>query len=180
MHLTAQQLATFKTNILANTATIPAGQPWSGGFVGTQIKNVPNNSDGNTAVAGWYNLTASPAFTLWKKLVSLESVGRALASTEVAGLTAVNLSRLQVMAQYAPAGFDPSRSDTRAAFDDVFSGAGGTLTRPALLALWKRLATNFEKLFATGTGTDAAPAISAFPDNTLVDAQDVNSALNLP
>lgn len=34
MELTPAQLATLKADILANTTTIPAGQPWSGAFVG--------------------------------------------------------------------------------------------------------------------------------------------------
>jgi hypothetical protein len=53
---------------------------------------------------------------------------------------------------------NPSIASNRAFFDDVFSGAGGTNTRAALLALWKRLATRGEKLYATGTGSDASPA----------------------
>jgi adenosylcobinamide amidohydrolase len=37
--------------------------------------------------------------------------------------------------------------------------AGGTATRAKLLILWKRLATHAEKALATGTGSDAVPAL---------------------
>jgi hypothetical protein len=69
---------------------------------------------------------------------------------------------LGVIAQINPDGINPSRTDQRAFFDDVFSAASGDSTRAALLALWKRLATRVEKLFATGTGSDASPATLTF------------------
>ncbi len=62
------------------------------------------------------------------------------------------------MAVYAGAGVNPSLADRRQCFDDIFSGAGGATTRANLLALWKRLATFAQKLFSTGTGSDAVPA----------------------
>lgn len=68
MSLSPAQLAVLKTDILANTATIPAGYPWTGGFAGVQVKDVPNNGDGNFAVAGWYSQVASPAYVVWRDL----------------------------------------------------------------------------------------------------------------
>lgn len=64
--MTPAQLATFRTAILAQTATIPAGQPWSGAFVGMAVKDIPNSGDGNAATAGWYNLAANPAYLAWR------------------------------------------------------------------------------------------------------------------
>lgn len=182
MHLSPAQLAALKAHILANTATIPAGHPWSGGFVGTQIKDVPNNPDGNLAVAGWYSLATSPAFVLWRKTVPLSEIAVKLNGTELAGLSSLNHTRLQTVITLvnAAGGSNPSVPDQRAFWDDIFSGAGGATTRASLLALWKRVANNAEKLFATGTGSDASPATSAFADGVPLDALDVNSALNLP
>ncbi len=172
MPLSPAQLSTLKTNITANTATVTyAGSP-------TQIKDVPNNGDGNAAVAAWYNLAASPSFTLWKKLVPITTVGEKFDAGELAGLTSLNTQRLQCLAAWLAMGVNPSLAGVRQFFDDVFSGAGGANTRAALLALWKRLATNFEKLFATGTGSDAVPAISAFADGTTLSAADVLNAMN--
>lgn len=71
MALTAAQLQTLKTNILANTAVIPAGL---GGFAGSQVKDVPNTGDGNDVVAKWYNLAASPAYLVWNPATPIKSI----------------------------------------------------------------------------------------------------------
>ena len=110
------------------------------------------------SMAMWFNAPTSPAIIVWKNSVTVSEVGRAMNSSEVAGLTTANTNRLQVMAAYSGGAFNPSITDVRAGFDSVFSGAGGTNTRAALLALYKRTATRFEDLFKTGTGTDASPA----------------------
>lgn len=176
--LSAQSLPALKADILVSTDTVQAGTVDCGGFVGVQVKNVPNSSDGNACVARVYNLTASPAFTVWKSSATLVQIGDAIVSTELAGLSSLNLQRLQAIASYGPNGINPSLTDRRAAFDDIFSGAGGALTRPRLLALWKRLATRVEKLYATGTGSDPSPATLVFEG--AISGATVNSALNLP
>jgi hypothetical protein len=140
--LTTQQLVTLKAHIDGDPA----------------LAAQPNNADGNTAIAAAMNLAASPAFTVWRTNVSLRDVGAAFNGSELAGLTTANQTRLQTIALYLTAGVNPSVASNRAFFDDVFSGAGGTNTRASLLVLWKRLATRAEKLYATGTGSDAVPA----------------------
>lgn len=137
---TAQQ-ATLKASILAD---------------GTLAAAVTAGDDMTVAAA--YNAAAAPAFVVWKSNVSIGQVGDKINATELAGLTTANVTRLQAIAQYAPNGVNPSLADRRQGFDDIFSGAGGTITRPALLALWKRTATRAEKALATGTGSDATPA----------------------
>jgi hypothetical protein len=141
-HLSPAQLQTLKTAINA----VPA---WAA---------LPQNSDTAYFIAGELNKTASPAFTVWKNSVTVAEVGKAFNSSEVGSRTTAETSRLQVMQQYSGGTFDPSRADTRAGFDAVFSAAGGVNTRAALLALYKRNATAFEKVYATGTGSDASPA----------------------
>jgi hypothetical protein len=145
MALTASQKTTLKNDIIAKSAPGgPLEQP------------VANNDD--VAIAQYYNTAATPSFTVWKSNVLIAEVGKKINGTELAGLTQANLTRLQTIAIFCAPGVNPSLPDHRAFFDDVFSGAGGTITRPALLALWKRLASNVEKLLATGTGTDPSPA----------------------
>ena len=141
-YLTTAQLVTLKNYI----NTVPA---WS---------VLPNNSDTAFFIADQLAQTFTPSFTIWKSSVTVAQVGEGMNSNEVGGLTTANSTRLQVMASYSGGAFDPSRADTRAGFDGIFSGAGGTLTRAALLVLYKRLANHLEKLFSTGTGTDASPA----------------------
>lgn len=152
MPLTSAQKTTLKNDIAANTATIG----------GVQIKDIPNNSDGNFIIAGWYSGQASPDFTVWKTNVSVSDIGKKFNGTELAGLTTANIERLTCIALYSSGGVNPSLADQRAFFDDVFSGAGGAVTRPALLALWKRFALRIEKLLSTGTGSDGSPATMGY------------------
>lgn len=162
MALSPAQLATLKTSIAADPV----------------LNAKPNNSDGAFDIAAAYNLAASPSFTVWKTKVLVAEVGDKFNGAELAGLTTANQSRLQTIAMYSAAGLNPSLADRRAAFDDIFSGAGGALTRANLLALWKRLATRGEKLYATGTGSDASPGTLVFEGQ--ITGQDVESARNLP
>jgi hypothetical protein len=146
MPLTSQQLATLRAAIDGDPA----------------LAAIPNNSDGAVEIAHAFNLAASPVFTVWKSNVPTRTVGEAFSASELAGLTSLNHTRLQTLAIYLTAGVNPSLASIRAFFDDIFSGAGGTNTRAALLALWKRTATRAEKLYATGTGSDASPATLTF------------------
>lgn len=146
--LSTPQIATLRANILADLALAS--------------KCVPSG-DGPFDIAVAYNLPkAAPTYTVWRTVVPAASVGDAMNSSEVAGLTTANTNRLMVMQAYSGGSFNASRTDTRSGFDSVFSGAGGVLTRANLLIVWKRLATRAEALFATGTGTDAVPGLLVF------------------
>ena len=146
MALTTAQAAALKADILLDPVLGP----------------LLNTSDNAFEIARLYNLPASPAFTVWKTRVSINDVGKAFSGAELAGLTTGNQTRLQTIAQYLAEGVNPSLLDNRVFFDDVFSGAGGTITRANLLTLWKRSASRVEKLFSTGTGSVAAPATLGF------------------
>lgn len=178
MPLTTAQLQTLKTDIIANTNVMPAGQP----FAGTQVKDITPGADGNIAVAWWYNQVAAPDWIAWKRLVALADIAKKLNGSELAGLTSLNHTRLQTVVTLinASGGLDASLPDMRQFFDDIFSGAGGATTRASLLALWKRQATNAQKLFSTGTGSDAQPATTAsnIGDAFILTATDVANARN--
>jgi hypothetical protein len=155
MALTSSQYTALKADIAANTNTV------SFGGADIQIRNLPNTGDANVEVAAWYNGAASPNYTVWKKLVSITEIGDKIDGGELAGLSSLNNTRLQTVVMLSQAGVNPSLEDRRQFFDDIFSGAGGVTTRANLLALWKRLATRAQKLFSTGTGSDASPATTA-------------------
>lgn len=140
--LTPAQQTTIKADILANP----------------DLNSQPNTADGAFEIARLYSLQAVPNFTVWRSMVSITDIGNAFNGPELSGLSTLNNTRLQTIAQYSPGGINPSLAQRRAFFDDVFSGAGGVLTRANLLALWKRLALRIEKLLATGVGSDASPA----------------------
>ena len=157
-HLTTAQYQAIKAAILADPA----------------LAAQPQNSDGAFNIAVELNKVASPAFVVWKNSVTSKEVGEAMNSTEVGGLTTANTNRLLVMQAYSGDVFNPSRADTRAGFDSIFSASGGTLTRPALLALYKRNATRFEKILAIGTGSDASPA--TMPVESPIDYSEIQIA----
>lgn len=185
MALALQQQQALKAHILANTATIPAGQPWTGSFAGTQVKDVPNNGDGNAAVAGWYNLIAAPDFTVWRDL-AMETVLDTITFASMTPADAVptspvdptaiavwqarslacqgkqfNLQNLTIGRTAAPM----KRASYRAAMQDCLTGLPAGASGALIAANWtgvrdaaKFLARNVEKLFATGTGSTASPA----------------------
>ena len=108
---------------------------------------------------------------------------------ESTGVTIANSTRLQVSFQVRPNGFAPSVQDDRALFGGLFSVSGAAGTRANLLAAWQRQAAYVEKLFATGTGTQAtgdlnsdgsltvgSPATLSFSGS--ITGQDVLNALN--
>lgn len=146
MALTTEQNAIMKADILADPA----------------LNANVNNEDGASAIAVVYNAQASPSFTVWRSAVSIAETGQQFNGTELAGMTTANNTRLQTIAMYLADGYNASFADVRQMFNDIWSGAGGTNTRVNLLALWKRLATRGEKLFASGAGSDATPATLTF------------------
>jgi hypothetical protein len=151
--LTQPQLVTLKNDILANP----------------DMNTKPMNADGHQAITDLYNLVNSPVFIVWRTNVNLTEIGDKINAAELAGLTTLNATRLQTIAMYSAGGINTSLADRRAFFDDVFSGAGGTITRPQLLALYKRNALRGERLYATGTGSDASPGTLVVEGNILRD-----------
>jgi hypothetical protein len=118
--------------------------------------------DGNlSGLADYYNAATSPAFIVWKTEVPKNEVGKTFVASALAAITAGNNDKLANFASWNET-VNPSRADQRQFFDDVFSVAAGASTRAALLVLWKRTASRIEKLFATGTGSDASPASVTF------------------
>lgn len=188
MGLSPAQLATLKTHISNNVNTIPAGMANAGIFVGVAINAIPNDSgDGNLAVASWYNLAASPYFWVWRTSVTK---GEYVNGTSVDGTTfswtgAGFITRSQGERDAWREMFNwtntvnPSLAQVRQAFTDIFSGA--TAPAPAnrthMATISRRTASNGEKLFATGTGSTASPAVMGFEGS--ISLQDVNSARNL-
>jgi len=158
MALTTAQLQTLKTAINGNPT-------WAA---------YPQTSDGYTDLAAALNKAAAPAFIVWRSSVSIRETGQAFNGTEWAGMTTANHTRLQTVAQYLADGYNASLADVRAMFNDIWSGAGGANTRTALLALWKRGATEAEKILASGTGSDATPATLGYEG--AISYQDVQAA----
>lgn len=157
--------------------TLAQKQTLKADIAASGLDSNPNTDAGNAVIVAAYNALASPAFVVWKTSVDLGTVGRTFNATELAGLTSLNTQRLQNLAAWLAQGINPSLATIRQFFDDIFSGAGGALTRAALLALWKRNATRAEKLFATGTGSDASPALLVVEGSlTLVNVEEARNS----
>lgn len=159
MPLTSAQKSTLKAAILANPT-------WNA---------YPNTPDGNFALAGVLNTGASPAFVLWKSNVPTAECKKAMVWTEFIGRTAGEREAWTFMLSN---GFiNAADVNVRQGIADIFSGASGAQSRANLLAIAKRNATEAEKILATGTGSNAEPAVASFEGNlSYADVQDARNS----
>ena len=204
MPLTSAQLQTLKTAIAAETGTIPAGFPWSGGFVGVAVKDVPNNDDGNNAIAGYYSQVASPDYFVWATSVSRSTVYHSITAAgtvfdwgtfKAQSVTEQNAWVQMFMGDNAPFHNLSFRNGVFA----IFSGsASQNAQRAHIFNCGRRLAKRIEKLFAVAVtlaggispvanngnvltdtlGGTTNPAVMQYEGS--VSIQDINTARNLP
>ena len=134
----------------------------------------PLNSDGAYEIAAALNLPASPAFYVWRSDYSPEQMRAAIVNgiTQLDALTASKRDSLLWLSQGV---VNAGLTSSRAAFDDL-TGSQNTL-KASLLDGAKRAASRAEKVFATGTGTLAAPAVAGW--NGSLSYQDVEQARSL-
>ncbi|MBD3671899.1 MAG: hypothetical protein HUJ26_00100 [Planctomycetaceae bacterium] len=171
MNLTIPQLTTLGNHIRANT-------------------DVNGNLGNIGAIIDAYN--ADSSFFVWRENVPAGELGEVFDLSNVGNLTSANIERLTgafAIVNSNGGEFHGSREDHRAFFEDVFSGAAGNETRPAVLSAWQRLATLAESLFATGTGTectelnsDGTPSTGSPGDLVVegqVDLSNIDQALEL-
>ena len=163
MALTDAQKVTLKAHILANPDAIV----------------IAALTDGSHAVlAEWYSSAASPAFIVWKSHLDTNSIVDSTAFSGAGGFIARTAGEREAYALLVSRGsINPSLATIRQKFSDIFSGSGvgAPETRTALLALSKLSALNVEKVFATGTGTDASPATLVYEGPVYV--SDIGDAL---
>jgi hypothetical protein len=159
MMLTTAQLQTLKADILADPV----------------LAAHPQNSDGAFAIAAAYNLPASPTWTVWRNGIPTKEIKRAVVWTEYIARSAGERDAFVLMTSNGVV--DAGDANIRQGFLDIFSGPSGATTRAQLTTLSKRTATRAEKLFSTGTGSDASPATLTF-EGTL-SYQDVEAARTL-
>lgn len=145
--MTTQQLQTLKAAIEADGV----------------LAALPHNDDTAYQIADAFNTVAAPAFVVWRSNVNVEEIMQnGFVWTAVDGLS---VGRARIWDWMTRTGIvNPSRANVRAGIDNAFQGTGAELVsmRAAIYAHCKRNATRAEKLFATGTGTDASPATMMF------------------
>jgi hypothetical protein len=158
---TPAQLQTLKASIAAD-ATLSA---------------LPQNGDTAQQVADAYNAPAVPDYYVWRTSVTeAEYVGTSGVDVANGGaatswswtgtgfITRAQGERDAWVRLFAAGAANPSLPNVRQAFSDILSGntAPAPANRNHLTVVSKRRATRAEKLFATGAGTFAAPAVLSF------------------
>lgn len=143
MALSPAQLVALKVDILADPT----------------LSAKPQNSDGAFEIAAAYNLPASPTFTVWRTTVSVDEIAaNGIVWSAVDTLTVGKARIWDWMTKLGT--INPSKANVRQGLADCFGAGSATAT--ATMPLLKRTATRAEKLFASGTGSDASPGTMTF------------------
>jgi hypothetical protein len=160
--LTSSQAAAFKADVQSS-----------------EFSGLPPGGDSAFTIAAAYNLNASPAFWVWRTLVTRKEAVSAV-STDEDGTTTRSfiwagngyITRAQGERDAFVALFNhedtinPSLDNVRAAFADIFSGTGNAASnRQHLSNVGRRIVTRCERLFVTGTGTAATPGKLTYEGN---------------
>ena len=169
--MTQQQLNAFKSAILAETAPELVA-----------LRNANNGQGDEEGMAAWYN-TSTANYYIKRRLVSRHEIltgtsddGTTFSWAAGAYITRSQGERDAFREMFNDTGtVDPWLPTIQAAFNDIFSGAGGLPNRTHITAMSRRLANRVEKALATGAGTKGAPSDASFEG--LVNAQDISDAL---
>ncbi len=161
--LTLSQLQALKTAINADPV----------------LSAMPNNNDSAIEIAAAFNVASNPAFIVWRTSVNLDEIMQnGFDWTRVDNLS-VGKSRIwEWMFGNSARAINPSKANVRAGIDATWVGTAADLAvRAVVYTHCKRTATRGEKVFATGTGTDANPAAMAYEG--AITAQNVVDARSL-
>lgn len=142
--MTPEQLATLKAAILAETDQA---------FVALRAAN------DETGMAAWYN--AASTFVVWRTSVSQDEIMQN--GFDWAQVDNLNVGKARIwewLFDNESRTINPTKANVRAGIAECWKGTSQMLAvQAAVLAHCKRLCTRAERLFATGTGTDAAPGL---------------------
>ena len=145
--LTNEQLVALKAAILADPVLAP-------------LTSGPGTDYNAIAIA--LSAEASPAFVVWRTSVTRAELQDmdAFNWTVVDNLSTGSKYRIWEWMFGTTGSINPSKANIRAGIAATWVGNAQLLAvQAAVLAGCKRNATRVEKLFATGTGSDASPAV---------------------
>lgn len=136
--MTEAQLATLKAHILTNTAVAD--------FLASR---------NDTAIADWYNAQASPAFYVWRNAVTQDEIMQnGFDWTQVDNQTVGKARIWEWLFNNADRSINPTKANVRAGIMECWKGTTAMLAvRLVVLGHCQKVASNLERLFATGTGT---------------------------
>ena len=164
--LTPEQYATLKAHILATP----------------ELNAFPNNSDGAFEIKNILNQTAEPAWVVWRTAVTRREVLQN--GFDWTRLDNLSVGKARVWSDIFVDGvINPSKPNVRAGIESVWVGTAADIAvRAAVYVHCKKNATRIQKLFSTGTGSDASPATmgEGITENYQLSYQDVETARNLP
>ncbi len=147
MSLTPEQKVTLKSHILATPA----------------LEAIYTNGD-LTGLEAALNADAAPAFVVWKTSVTWDEI--MLNGMDWARVDNLSVGKARIwdwMFQNSSRSMNPSKANIQAGINAVWVGTAADIAvRDSVYTHCKRNATVTEKLFATGTGNVASPAIMAF------------------
>lgn len=127
------------------------------------------NTANDVVIAAWLNADSSPPYYVWKTSMSRHDI---LTTQSVDGTVFTwagtgYISRSQGERDAFRELFNstgsvvPTAPNVIAAFNDVFSGAGGLANRNHVTSMGKRVARRIEAILAVGAGTLLAPSTMA-------------------
>lgn len=124
--------------------------------------SIPHTHDGAYDLNDKLSLVADPAFIVWKTSVDPDEIMRnGMDWARVDNLTAGKARIWEWMTKLGS--FNASKANVRAGIDATWVGTAADLAvRAQVYSHCKRPATIIEKILATGTGTDASPAIMGY------------------
>lgn len=142
--LTSEQKATLAAHIAASP----------------DLATIPNSWDGAYAIAELLQLPAEPVFIVWKTSVAQDEVMQNGFDWVLVDNLTVGKGRIwEWLFDNESSTINPSKANVRAGIAECWKGTAAMLAQQAvILGHCKRPANRLEKLFATGTGTDASPA----------------------
>ena len=160
MQITDAQLIVLRNNIQSSVDPAVVAARGNGADIGRD----------DTTLAGLYNLPAAPDYYLRRTALSRHDIltatsddGTTFAWAGAAYITRSQGERDAFREMFNSTGtVNPSLASIAAAFNDIFSGAGGAGNRAHILAMARRKASRVEALFAQGAGTKLAPSLIGY------------------
>lgn len=115
-------------------------------------------------IRDYYNAPSNPAFTVWRTSVSQDEIMQnGFDWTRVDNLSVGKARVWEWLFDNGSTSINPSKTNVRAGIDQTWVGTAADLAvRAAVYVHCKRQANRVERLFATGTGSDAVPGLLVF------------------
>lgn len=144
--LTSAQRATLKTAIQADPSAITFYE-----------------TGDLTGLADYLNAPQAPAYTIWRTHVPLDEIMQnGFDWVRVDNLSVGKARIWEWLFSNESRAINPSKPNVRLGIDETWKGTQADLdVRAAVYAHCKRTASRFERVFATGAGTDPSPGTSA-------------------